>query len=267
MTLPTLSVVVPAYNEEARLPALLQTLEMTAPAVVRAAGFELLETVVVDDGSSDRTREILASASASQPRLKAVLDRIENRGKGASVAEGVRHAGGDFVLLVDVDLSTPLEELHKLGVAIGEGADVAVGSRAVVGAIVERGPRHRKVTGKAFGLAVRTLTGLGVRDTQNGFKLLPAAAARDLLSEQICPGFAFDVELLMRAKRAGLRIAEVPVLYVHDSRSRVQVGSASLQMLRDLTVLAYRLRQDQSSMPVAAGDASPLGRLSADDSD
>ncbi len=235
----SLSLVVPAYNEEARLPALLDTLATSAQAAVEAAGMELLETLIVDDGSTDRTREILASAS--QPGLRPVLNRTENRGKGASVAEGVRPARGDYILIADVDLSTPLEELGKLSAAVHSGADVAIGSRAVPGAVVERGPAHRKLTGKAFAVTVRLLTGLAVRDTQNGFKLLRADVAKELFSAQLCPGFAFDIELLIRARQAGLRIVEVPVLYVHDPRSRVRVGSDSLRMLREVALLRRRL--------------------------
>ncbi len=237
----SLSLVIPAYNEEARLPALLDVLASGAEAAVAAAGLELIETLIVDDGSTDRTREILASAS--QPKLRPVLDRTENRGKGASVADGVRYARGEYVLLADVDLSTPLDELAKLSAAIESGADIALGSRAVAGAVVERGPAHRKLTGKAFAVTVRMLTGLSVRDTQNGFKLLRGEDAKRLFAEQLCPGFAFDVELLMRAKLAGLSIVEVPVLYVHDPRSRVRVGSASLQMLREVSSLSRRLRR------------------------
>jgi dolichyl-phosphate beta-glucosyltransferase len=261
--LKTLSLVIPAYNEEARLPALLEALA-TADKAVADAGFELVETLVVDDGSTDRTREILASAT--QPGLVPVLDHSENRGKGAAVADGCQHAHGDYVLLADVDLSTPLGELATLGEAIRAGADVAIGSRAVAGAMVERGPALRKLTGKAFGSTVRLLTDLDVRDTQNGFKLLSTEVAKALFAEQLCPGFAFDVELLMRAKLAGLRIAEVPVLYVHDERSRVQVGRASLQMLRDVVMLARRLRRRRAA-PQPAGKRTWLGELPADDSD
>jgi dolichyl-phosphate beta-glucosyltransferase len=261
----TLSLVIPAYNEEARLPALLDVLAGSAEAAVADAGLELLETLVVDDGSTDRTREILAAAS--QPKLAPVLDYSENRGKGAAVAAGCRRARGDYVLLADVDLSTPLGELSKLTDAIRAGADLAVGSRAVAGAMVERGPAHRKLTGKVFGSTVRALTDLDVRDTQNGFKLLPAEAAKELFAEQLCPGFAFDVELLMRAKLAGLRIAEVPVLYVHDERSRVQVGRASVQMLRDVVLLSRRLKPRRTAGAAPLARRPWLGELPADDSD
>ena len=119
---------------------------------------------------------------------------------------------------------------------------MAIGSRGLADSVVDRGPAHRKLTGRAFSGAVRLLTGLRLKDTQNGFKLFPTAAARGLLAEQVCEGFAFDVELLLRAQRAGLRIAEVPVLYVHDPRSSVRVASASPRMLKEVARLSYRLR-------------------------
>ncbi len=242
-----LSLVIPAYDEEARLPALLELLASSAEGTVAAAGFELAETVVVDDGSGDRTAAILAASKV--PKLKPILGEEGHRGKGAAVARGVSAASGEYVLIADADLSTPLGELAKLARATAAGADVAVGSRAVAGAVVERGPIHRKLTGRAFSLTVRLLTGIPVRDTQNGFKLLRTATARELFAEQVCPGFAFDVELLMRARRAGLRIDEVPVLYVHDSRSRVRVVRASVRMLGEVLRLSRELRGRPSSPP------------------
>ncbi len=264
----TLSLVIPAFNEQARLPALLAVLANSAEEAVARAGLELLETVIVDDGSTDATREMLAAGRADDPKLRPVFDLAENRGKGAAFAAGVRHTEGDYLLLVDVDLSTPLEELPKLTAAIEAGADVAIGSRAVAGAIVERGPAHRKWLGKSFNSTVRVLTGLDVRDTQCGFKLLPTAAAKELVAVQFCPGFAFDVELLMRAQAAGLKIVEVPVLYLHDSRSSVRVVSASSQMLRDICGLAYRLRfrRDLRTRSHSSRQRSLAG-LSADDPD
>ena len=265
-TVATLSLVIPAFNEQARLPALLAVLKDSADAAVAASGLELVETVIVDDGSTDQTREMLAVARTADPKLRPVFDLVENSGKGAAFAAGVKHAEGDYVLLVDVDLSTPLEELPKLTRAMSAGADVVIGSRAVEGAVVERGPVHRKWLGKAFNGTVRMLTGLAVHDTQCGFKLMPANVARQLVAGQECPGFAFDVELLMRAAAAGLMIVEVPVLYLHDSRSSVRVVSASFQMLRDVSGLAYRLRVRNDASPRSAG-RQPLAGLSADDPD
>lgn len=262
--MPTLSLVIPAYNEEQRLPALLEALATSAGAAVAAAGLELVETLIVDDGSTDGTRELLRAAESAT--VKPVLEFPENRGKGAAVAAGVRRAGGDYVLLADVDLSTPLEELCKLTRALEGGADLAIGSRAVRGAVVERGPLHRKLLGTTFNGTVRALTGLSVRDTQNGFKLIPTEVAKRLLSEQRCAGFAFDVELLMRADAAGLKIAEVPVLYLHDSRSRVQVASASFEMLKDVARLSYTLRlRRQADGELRYRRPDSLASVSADD--
>lgn len=262
----TLSLVIPAYNEEARLPALLDELAHSAEAAVGKAGMDLVETLVVDDGSTDRTASMLEQAAAQNPRLEPVLEFDCNRGKGAAFAAGVERARGEYVLLADVDLSTPLGELGKLTAAIRDGADIAIGSRAVAGAVVERGPLHRKVLGESFNGAVRLLTGLRLRDTQNGFKLFPTDAARQLLAGQTCPGFAFDVELLMRADRAGLRIAEVPILYLHDARSSVRVGSAGAKMLRDVAGLSYRMRlRDRASRPPAR--QASLTELHVDDRD
>jgi dolichyl-phosphate beta-glucosyltransferase len=238
----SISIVIPAYNEEVRLPALLEKLDTEAEEAAAAAGMRLHEVLVVDDGSTDRTRQLLKAAEVENEWLHPVFPYDRNRGKGAAFAAGALRAEGDYVLLADVDLSTPLDELAKLTAALDGGADVAIGSRAVAGAVVERGPAHRKVTGNTFNVAVRLLTGLRVRDTQNGFKLFPTEAVKRYAARQTCPGFAFDVELLMRADREGLRIAEVPILYMHDLRSRVSVASASPQMLREVVRLSYRLR-------------------------
>lgn len=264
----TLSLVIPAYDEEERLPALLEALVTEAGKAVAAAGMELLEALVVDDGSTDRTVEILREAAERSPWLVPVRAYEGNHGKGAAFAAGVERARGDYVLLADVDLSTPLAELPKLSAAIRGGADIAIGSRAVPGAVVERGPRHRKLLGGAFNGTVRLLTGLRLRDTQNGFKLFPTAETKRLVAEQTCPGFAFDVELLMRAEGAGLRIAEVPVRYTHDARSSVKVGSASWEMLKDVSGLAYRLRLRRSARSRPDSQSrSNLAGATADDSD
>jgi dolichyl-phosphate beta-glucosyltransferase len=248
--------VIPAYNEEARLPTLMAKLDSEAVAAAQEAGLDLIQSLVVDDGSTDGTAAILRAAEPGTEHLEPVIEFAANRGKGAAFAAGVARARGDYVLLADVDLSTSLRELPKLTAAIAGGADVAIGSRAVPGAEVERGPLIRKVTGTAFNRTVRLLTGLKVHDTQNGFKLFPTDAVKRFSAHQSCPGFAFDVELLMRADREGLSISEVPIRYVHDDRSRVRVVSASARMLKEIAALAYRLRFRQGS--AEAGSAATV---------
>jgi dolichyl-phosphate beta-glucosyltransferase len=238
---PSLSIVIPAFNEEERLPRLIEALAASAAVTAAGSGLRFLEAVIVDDGSQDRTPELLREAAALHPFLR-LLSNGGNRGKGAAVAAGVRAAGGDYVLLTDIDLSTPLSDLSRLARAVHAGAEIAIGSRVATGAVVERAPAYRKRLGQGFNLVVRALTGLGFGDTQCGFKLLRTAAARELLAVQFCRGWAYDVELLMRGRRAGMEIVEVPVTYVHDPRSRMHVARASVRMLMDVVGLSLRLR-------------------------
>jgi dolichyl-phosphate beta-glucosyltransferase len=213
----------------------------SATADLRVEGLELAEIVIVDDGSADRTPAMLREA-ASRDHLFVSLLRSTNEGKGAALAAGVRHARGELTLLCDVDLSTPLAEIGKLYERLEAGADVAIGSRDIPGSVVEA-PEHRKHIGRTFNLMVRRLTGLPFKDTQCGFKLMPTAIARSLVEGQLVTGFAFDVEMLMRARAMGVSIAEVPVTYIHDRDSKVNPLSASPRMALDVLRLAYRQRR------------------------
>ena len=239
---PSLSIVIPAFNEEQRLPRLIGELASSAEAMAVGSGLSFLEAVVVDDGSTDSTPDLLREAAAVHAFVRVVIGNDGNRGKGAAIAAGVRAARGDYVLLTDIDLSTPLSDLSHLARALHEGAAIAIGSRVGRGSLVKNAPAHRKRLGQCFNLTVRGLTGLRLGDTQCGFKLLATADARQLLGVQICRGWAYDVELLMRARGAGLKVVEVPVTYVHDPRSRMNVASASVRMLLDVIVLSLRLR-------------------------
>ena len=242
LTSPSLSIVVPVYDEERRLPPFLETVGAVSAPLVEEIGLELVEVVVVDDGSADRTPEMLRAAAAEDGTLVPLLRGTANEGKGAALRAGAAAARADLTLFVDVDMSTPLSDLAKLWEAVRDGADVAIGSRDVSGSVLVEAPQYRKHIGRMFNFLVRRLTGLPFRDTQCGFKLMSTATARTLLEHQIVGGYAFDVELLMRARGLGLRVSEVPVTYIHDHDSRVNPLTAAPRMALDLVRLAYRLR-------------------------
>ena len=256
---PTVSLVVPAYNEERRLPALLTALAHDALDDLAASGLALVETVIVDDGSTDATAALLAAAE-DELQLHTVVFAGRNRGKGHAIRLGVEAAKGEYVLLTDVDLAAPLSEAGRLVQAIQEGADIAVGSRVLDRAQADS-PLLRRILRRVFNDIVRTLTGLRIRDTQCGFKLMRTDVARTLLGEQTVEGYAFDVELLMRAGKRGLRLAEVPVRYHHDDDSRVSVGRAGVQMFGAVVRLAWELRRPGAdggtSSACSPGTSSP----------
>ncbi len=235
-----ISIVVPAYNEEARLGGTLTT--MTAWLDGRGEDWEIL---VADDGSQDRTPD-LADEHAARTKGRVKLVRLPaNRGKGAAVRAGVAASRGDEVLFSDADLATPIEELSKLRAAIAAGADVAIGSRAIAGAQIDRRQHPmRELMGRTFNLAVRTLVMGGIKDTQCGFKLFRGDVGRELFAASHVEGFAFDVEILYLA-RPRYKVAEVPVVWRHVDESKVSPGIDAARMLWDVVKLTvdHRLRR------------------------
>jgi dolichyl-phosphate beta-glucosyltransferase len=234
---PALSVVVPAYNEERRLPVtlgnLVPWLEANRPA------FEL---VLVDDGSTDRTADVLREWAERHLRIR-VVTQTPNRGKGRALAEGVKVSGGDLVLVSDTDFSTPITELPKLEAALEAGADVAIGSRAKRGAKVELSqPFYRVVMGKSFNLAVQAVLLPGIWDTQCGFKLFRGAIARDLFGGLATDGFGYDIDVLYQARRRGSRIAEVPVRWINSPETKVSPVRNSLEMFGDIFRVRFARR-------------------------
>ena len=233
-----LSVVIPTFNKEGRIAA-----TMEAVAADLAGRSFSSEIVVVDDGSSDATadeaRRALEGRAASR-----VIRRAANRGKGASVKEGVLAASGEVILFSDDDLSTPIEELDKVLSALEAGADVVIGSRALPGSDIRvRQRRPRELMGKAFNLLVRLFVLKGYRDTQCGFKAFRRAAARDVFSRLRTAGFGFDVEALVLCRELGYRVAEVPVVWCDARPSRLRIFKGSWGMLKDL----WRIRRLHSS--------------------
>lgn len=228
-----LSVVVPCLNEESRLPGSLAT----AYAFLEASG-RSYEIVVVDDGSRDRTPELIREARAAHPTVRGVV-LADNRGKGRALAEGVAITTGEVVLLSDADFSAPISELPKLEEAIARGADVAIGSRAKWGAREVDQPLHRRAMGKGFNLMVQALLLPGLWDTQCGFKLFRGPVARDLFGRLRTDGFAYDVEVLYEARRSGLTVSEVPVRWINSPTTRVQAVRHSREMLMDLIRIRF----------------------------
>jgi dolichyl-phosphate beta-glucosyltransferase len=214
----TLSIVIPAFNEERRLPATLDRIlafEKRSPIAFR-------EILVVDDGSRDGTAALVQSRGG----FIRLLSNPGNRGKGYAVRNGMMAAAGDWILSTDADLSAPIEELGKLmDAARKENAVVAIGSRALNRKLVKvHQPMMREISGRAFNIVMRAVTGLPFRDTQCGFKLFQRDAAREIFPRQIEDGFSFDVEDLLIAQALGLRSIEVPVEWSNVEGTKVSLA-------------------------------------------
>ena len=222
-----LSVVVPAYNEELRLPRTIEQIERYLDD--KHVDYEL---ILVDDGSADRTRQLMESAGQRHSSVRVEV-LPQNRGKGRALAVGVAAARGDEILLTDADLSTPIEELDKLQAALDAGAGVAIGSRALRASRVEVSqPLYRVLMGKGFNLIVQAVLLPGIWDTQCGFKLFRADVARQVFAGLSTDGFGYDPEVLYRARKKGYRIAEVPVVWRNSAETKVRPVRSSLDMLR-----------------------------------
>lgn len=232
---PELSIVVPCYNEEQRLPRTIEQIERYLAG--KGVSYEL---ILVDDGSSDGTRKIMDAAAERNAavRLEALA---RNRGKGRALAEGVAAARGAEILVTDADLSTPIEEIDKLRAELDKGAGVAIASRALKGSRVEVSqPIYRVLMGKAFNLLVQAVLLPGIWDTQCGFKLFRADVAHDAFAALTTDGFGYDPEVLYRAKKRGVRIAEVPVVWRNSAPTKVSPIKSSLDMFRHVVRIRFR---------------------------
>ncbi|MFZ0619833.1 MAG: dolichyl-phosphate beta-glucosyltransferase [Candidatus Acidiferrales bacterium] len=235
---PELSIVIPAYNEEARLP---RTLRSILDYLSREAlSPERVEIIVVDDGSKDGTARVAQDFAREFCSLR-VVENGENRGKGFSVRHGMLEARGRLTLFTDADLSSPIEEWPKLRAAIESGYDGAIGSRALDRSLISVSQTQTRVfAGMIFNTFVRILTGLPFHDTQCGFKAFVRESARPVFENQRIYRFGFDPEILFLAHRYGLRVAEVPVRWAHDPATKVSVVRDSIRMFADL----FRIRRD-----------------------
>ena len=232
-SVPELSIIVPSFNEELRLPA---TLEKIACYIEREK--RNTEVIVVDDGSTDRTAEVAESFQQKIPCLR-VLANGTNRGKGYSVRHGSLEARGEIALFTDADLSSPIEEAGKLLAAL-EDHDVAIGSRAVDRRLIEvRESRFREFAGIVFNKIVRIVLRLPFVDTQCGFKAFRRERCRVIFEQQTIERFGFDPELLYLARHHGLSTVEVPVRWAHSPATKVSMMTDSVQMFLDVVIIRW----------------------------
>ena len=224
-----LSFVIPAFNEDRRIG---QSLERIL-SFFRAQSYPF-EIIVVDDGSTDRTVEVVRGFAASDPQLR-VEPQPQNRGKGEAIRKGMLLAGGKYLFFSDADLSVPIEAVPDFLSRLEAGDDVAVGSRRIAGAVIEvHQPIHRELMGKVFTGLSNLILGLKLKDFTCGFKAFRRDAARELFSRQRLGGWSFDSEILYLAKSKGYRIAEVPVVWRNDEATKVRLGRDVVRSFVDL---------------------------------
>jgi len=216
--MPKLSVIIPAYNEENRLPQTLQAID----AYLRRQSYDY-EIIVVNDGSKDGTAQVVESLKSQITNLK-LIDNKENHGKGYVVRQGTLAAQGDYRIFMDADSSTAIDQVENMWPVFQSGGDIAIGSRDVEGAKMEPAqPLPRRLLGEIFNLIVQVTIGLwGIWDTQCGFKGLTRKVTEDVLPLCLVNRFAFDPEILILAKKKGYQMKEFPVIWKNDLRSTVK---------------------------------------------
>ena len=229
---PDLSIIIPAYNEDSRLPGTLARIASYLASLPLQA-----EVLVVDDGSSDRTAEVAQSFADRLPGLR-VLSNGVNRGKGYSVRHGMLEAHGRVVLFTDADLSAPIEEADKLFAALEQGMDIAIGSRALNRSLITtHESKFREFAGIIFNKIVRLILWLPFVDTQCGFKVFQRERCRIIFEQQRIERFGFDPELLYLARHHGLHTAEIPVRWGHSPATKINMLRDSLQMFMDVFII------------------------------
>jgi glycosyltransferase involved in cell wall biosynthesis len=234
MPYPAYSIVIPAYNEAARIGNALDSVA----ACILEHGWNA-EVVVVDDGSRDQTAEIVRAFAKDHPEVR-LLQNPGNRGKGYSVRNGILHSFGEVVMFTDADLSAPIEEAEDLFAAIAAGADIAIGSRWLERTRQTiRQPLYRQFFGRCFNAVTRGVMGLRFADTQCGFKAFTRAAAQTVFQLQTIERWGFDPEILFIALKRGYRVQEVPVSWAHDERTRISYLKDGLRMLEDIAIVRW----------------------------
>ena len=233
---PFFSIVIPAYNEENRLPSTLEQLLHFLEKQPFAS-----EIIVVENGSDDQTFE-MAQQFADRQKNVHVL-RSEPRGKGLAIQRGVMAAGGEYIFLCDADLSMPVEEISKFIPPQLESVDIAIASREAPGSVRYNEPYYRHFTGRVFNTLIRLLVLPRLQDTQCGFKCIRAQVARDIFPYQTLTGWAFDVELLYIARHHGYQIVEIPIDWYFNADSKISVLRDSLRMFLDLLLIRRNARR------------------------
>ena len=246
--MPAYSIVIPAYNEGARLEA---TLEKVL-AYVRAQGWDA-EVIVVNDGSRDNTADIVKAFAANNPALR-LVENPGNRGKGYSVRHGMLNARGRVVLFSDADLSSPIEEAPKLLQALEAGADIAIGSRWLRSETqTHRQPLHRQLFGRIFNLIMRVILGLKFKDTQCGFKAFKQPAVQAIFPLQRIERWGFDPEILFLARKFKFKVQEVPVAWGHSGGTRINpLVDGSRMFMEMLRIRWYDMTGKYSGDPTPA---------------
>ena len=247
----TYSIVIPAYNESQRIQA---TLEKVL-AYVSKMGWTA-EVIVVNDGSRDATPAIVREWARRNPIVR-LVENPGNRGKGYSVRHGMMEAAGEVLLFTDADLSSPIYEAEKLIAAIQQGADIAIGSRWLRAELqTERQPLYRQFFGRIFNLLLRVVLGLRFKDTQCGLKAFTQRAAQAIFPRQRIERWGFDPEILFLANQAGMVIAEVPVEWAHDQRSKISPLKDGFRMFTELLRIRWYDLTGKYQDPVASLAAS-----------
>jgi len=231
---PQYSIVIPAFNESARLPSTLESVV----ACIRSSKWDA-EVIVVNDGSRDSTAAVVRDFAVRAPEIR-LIDNAVNRGKGASVRAGMLDARGQVVLFTDSDLSAPIEEAERLFAAIQQGADIAIGSRWLESSRqTQRQPLYRQFFGRCFNAVTRTVMGLHFADTQCGLKAFTRDAAQTVFRLQTIERWGFDPEILFIALKRGLRVVEVPVSWAHDERTRMSYLRDGMKMLEEIATIRW----------------------------
>jgi glycosyltransferase involved in cell wall biosynthesis len=231
---PKISIVIPAFNESSRIPATLDSVI----ECVRAEKWDA-EIIVVNDGSTDNTAQLVRDIAQNAPELR-LLENPGNRGKGYAVRNGVLNSLGDIVMFTDSDLSAPIIEAERLFAAIAAGADIAIGSRwLATSRQTHRQPLYRQFFGRCFNAVCRMVMRLPFADTQCGFKAFTRNAAQTVFQLQTIERWGFDPEILFIALKRGFKVQEVPVSWAHDARTRMSYLRDGLQMLKELVAVRW----------------------------